>query len=167
MLNPELILSFRHIIDDLDEDAPTYSDRRIQELLMVAGQMVIADADFTTDYSIDVDELIFTPDPTDRDLGRDEAFIQLVLLKAACLLHKSVLRQAAGRAIDVKDGNVAISFKGEYTGRTDIAKNACKEYADTLYAYQIGQFVPSRVILGPMSSDRVMTYRSHSDLDRR
>lgn len=163
----EMTLAFRHFIDDLDEDSPTYSDTRIQELLIVAGQSVIADADFITDYSADVDELIFTPDPTDRDIGRDEAFIQLVLLKAACILHTSSLRQAAGRAIDVKDGNVSISFKGEYTGRSDIAKNACKEYVDTLYAYQIGSFAPSRIILGPLSSDRIMTNFQRGSLDGR
>lgn len=161
----ELVLHMRHMIDDLssDEDTRTYSDDRLQELLIIAAQNVIADVDFTVSYTIDADELSFTPDPTDRDTGRDESFIQLTCLKACCILHRSILRQAAGRAIDIKDGPVSVSFKGEFAGKNTLAQDWCREYQESVLAYQMGSFVPTRVILSPFTSDRVYTSYGRGD----
>lgn len=165
MVYYELIRTMRHYIDDLsdDEDARTYSDSRLHELLIIAAQNVIAEVDFPVDYTIDLDELKFTPDPTDRDTGRDESFIQLTCLKACCILHRSILRQAATRAIDIKDGPVSVSFKGEFAGKSMLAQDWCKEYKEAVLAYQVGNFVPTRVILSPFSSDRVCTNYGRGD----
>lgn len=154
----ELVRTIRHMIDDLgSEDEVTYADDRLEELLIVAGQHVASEVDFATTYTIDVDELTFSPDPTDRDTGRDEDFIRLVCLKAACILHRSILRQAAGRAIDIRDGPVSVSLKGEFAGKSQVAKDFCQEYKDAVFAYQMGDGTPTRAILSPFSSDRVNT----------
>jgi hypothetical protein len=78
----EMVRIVRHLVDDLD--AATYSDSRLEETVLVSAQMVQLQVTFDKTYTVDVDELLLTPDPTAAT--RDNAFINLVCLKTACII---------------------------------------------------------------------------------
>ena len=88
--NVEMPLIVRSWINDLS-DTPTYSDERVQQLIVVAAQYVIKEVDLTVDYTINIVNPDITPDPVlaeDKDLD----FISLTSLKAVCILDQSSLR---------------------------------------------------------------------------
>ena len=59
----ELPLIVRSWINDLS-DTPTYSDERIQQLLVVAAQHVVQQVDLTTKYTVNIINPDLSPDPT-------------------------------------------------------------------------------------------------------
>ena len=75
----------RVVIFDL-ETTPTYSDSRLEEMLIASAHLVTQDIDFSTSYSIDILGQSITPDPTD---STDKEFVNFVVLKAACLADQS------------------------------------------------------------------------------
>jgi len=139
----------RHMIDDLG-DSPKYSDDRLQELILVAAQHVLSELNFAQTYTVDVDELILSPDPTIRSTREDE-FINLTVIKAACILDRAEARRSAGQAIDVSSGSHKISVKGVLQGRISMLdKGWCKVYEDTKLEYQTSNTgIAGAAVLGP------------------
>ena len=83
----EIPLMVRVWINDL-ADSPTYSDDRLQQVIVVAGQYVTREINFDTSYKCDILNLDISPDPS-LSSTRDEVFITFVTLKSACLLDQS------------------------------------------------------------------------------
>ena len=51
-----------------------------------------------------IENFTLSPDPTDRLAGsRNDNFVNLVVLKSACLLSMSELRSAANRSIGIRE----------------------------------------------------------------
>jgi len=150
MWQVEGIIMLRHIIDDLG-DSPTYSDSRLEELFLVAAQLIKFDVNFTNDYTIDVDAGTLSPDPTTST--KDYAFISLVCLKAACILQRADARTSAGQAIDIRDGRSAISLKGVFAGKIAMAKSYCEAYEKAKLEHTLGNLVVGRAIMGPIASE--------------
>lgn len=169
MWQTEMVRLIRHLIDDLDAE-PTYSDDRLQELILVAAQLVNMDVDFDTTYTIDLDNLILSPDPTDRTAGtRDDAFINLVILKAACLIDNAEARTAAAQSITIRDGSSMIGLGGSggiAQSKLAIMKEGwCKHYAAAMDEFvRSGTNTPGAIILGPY---KVEGYYSSYPLDGR
>src|SRR5688572_14708601 len=123
----EIPLMIRHLIDDLGT-SPTYTDDRLEELTIIAAQMINAEVDLYVTYTLDVDNLIFTPDPTVSP--RDEPFINLILLKAACIIDQAEARKAAGQGIAIQDGTSSIDLRSRSASRLTLLKEGwCKNYA--------------------------------------
>src|SRR6187402_3159724 len=96
MWNDEAVLILRYMIDDVD-DPVKYSDDRLEQLIFVAAQFVKKENIFEEDYVINVTNKTITPEPT------DEAFTNLVVLKASCLLVSAGLMKTAKRGISVSE----------------------------------------------------------------
>ena len=135
----EMVRIVRYLINDLSS-TPTYDDARLQEAILVNAQLTQQDIDFPQDYTIDVDELVLSPDPTDRTNGtRDDAFINLVCLKTACMVDQSELRTAAGQSIAIKDGDSSIDLRGNLQGRAEVIKmGMCAAYEKAKVDYECG-----------------------------
>ena len=148
--NTEMVRIVRTLVGDLSS-TPTYDDARLEEAILVNAQLVQMDVDFPNSYTVDVDELLLTPDPTDRSGGtRDDSFINLVCLKTACMITLSELRTAAGQSIAIKDGDSSIDLRGTLQGRVEVIKHSwCKEYENAKLEYVAGNRVPGRAIVGP------------------
>ena len=142
----ELTLIVRHIINDLG-DTPTYDDSRLQELILVAAQFLIQELDFSKSYTVDVDQLKLTPDPTDDP--KDNPFINLTCYKAACILAHNEYRLAAKQAIRIKDGSSSIDFGGVLLGSRDFARDICQIYNEMKFDYESGQSPAGRAVFGP------------------
>ena len=77
----DLVLMLRSLIGDLDETK--YTDERLKQVLVIGAYNVKNDADFSTDYTIDVGTKSISPDPVDTS---DTDFTVLTLYKSSCIL---------------------------------------------------------------------------------
>jgi hypothetical protein len=160
----ELVQIVRHLINDV-ETPYTYSSERLQKVILIAGQYIQEDIDLATVYNIDVDALTLSVDPTEAP--KDNIFINLICLKAGCIIDYATYRTKAQMAgIKVQDGQSSISTVGQADIWKSIAERGlCAEYERAKRDYQLGNFNPGRIIVGPTSHPHVMTsdYESRGD----
>ena len=76
----EMVRIVRHLINDID--AASYADDRLEETILVSAQLVLHEIDFDNTYTVDVDGLSLSPDPTGL-ANKDNAFINLICLKSS------------------------------------------------------------------------------------
>ena len=117
----------RYLIDDVDSSKYKFSDNRIETTLLVAAQLVNLDVDFNNTYTINVETCKLSPDPTET-ATREDAFINLVCLKAACVMVGSQVRSEAANSISIKDGPSAIDLRGVSSTLTVLYKDLCEKY---------------------------------------
>lgn len=163
----ETAIIVRVWINDLS-DSPTYSDERIQQLIMVAAKYVKLETNLETDYIIDIINNTISPDP---NTVNDEIFTGLVALKAACLLDQSTFRtKAATEGIRAALGPASLSVGGSMEGYRDILnKGPCTMYEQLKLDYEIGNTSLFKAILGPFSGnqfDPEYQYGSHKNSNR-
>lgn len=140
----------RYMINDIDPNNQTYSDDRLTELLLVAAQLVNQEVSFNTTYAIDIDQLSLAPDPTIAN-ARDDNFINLVCLKAACILDMAETRTATSQALGIRDGSSSIDLKGSAEARLKfLDKGWCKAYTEAREEYTTsGRIIAGALISGP------------------
>jgi hypothetical protein len=167
--NDTAIVMLRVIISDLGE-TPTYSDSRLEETLIVAAHLVQTDIG-TDNYTINVPALTLSPDPA-LTASRDDAFLNLVVLKSACFIDFATYRTKAvleGVRATLGPANIGISgnLKG-FQVLLESAGSACKLYERMLNNYLFGDGIVVRAILSPFSSPnfdpgiyRDMYYKIH------
>lgn len=138
-------------INDLS-DSPTYSDARLIQLILVAAKYVKIEVNLEYDYSIDLDNLAITPDPTSLN---DENFIAFVALKSACLLDHSTFRtKAANEGIRASLGPASLSVGGNLAGyETILNQGPCSLYEQLKMDYEIGNTSLFKAVLGPFSGN--------------
>jgi len=151
----------RHLINDVDPTAYTFSPSRIETTILVASQLLVMNVDFNNVYTINVEATTLSPDPTD-DGTKDDPFIALSCLRAACIILGSEIRKESGNAISIKDGPSAIDLRGVTTTLSVLYKDLCEKYEQALIEYRAGNSVTGQSILGPYSpaSDFVGRNRS-------
>jgi len=152
----EMVIILRHMIDDVG-DTPTYSDSRLEELILSCALKVKVDVgNFKQVYSFNIQEITLTPDPT-AEATRDDDFIALVTLKAACIIGISELKAAAGKGIRIKEGRTELDFTGTARTRETLVegKNSyCNMYKDALDNFRInGAGGVGKAILGPFAGE--------------
>ena len=156
MWKSEMVRILRYLINDLDV-SPTYSDDRLEETLLVASQFVINDVSFSVTYSVDVDECSLSPDPTSAP--KDNPFINLACLKAACIIDRGVFRDKARQAgILIKSGSEQINTTGMLDGYKHLLdKGYCAVYAEAKKDFLFGGGTVGEAIITPFSSPNVYT----------
>lgn len=127
----------------------TYTDERIQDIIAIAGTLVISDVDFSYTYTIDVSTPSISPDPA---TSSDDDFVALVCLKTACIISQGEHRTASRQAFNVKDGPASIDTrsKAEYLG--GLANNVCEAYEKAKRSFQIGDGSVGKAIVGPYNA---------------
>lgn len=131
--NTEILTMLRHMIDDLDIPY-TYTDDRLQELILITGQQIQQEISFNTVYIISLDNMTIIPDPTGPS-NRDEGFLWLDALKSACTIARSELKKISNSAIYVKDGERTVDMKGALQGKKEAADQFCKDYTDARFRF--------------------------------
>ena len=149
----------RYLIDDIDSSAYKFSDHRIETTLLVAAQLVTLEVDFDNTYTINVEQCKLTPDPTDDT--KDNAFINLVCLKASCVMIGSQIRSEAANSISIKDGPSAIDLRGVASTLTVLYADLCQKYDKAVLDYKAGNSIGGQGILGPYSPGSDYVIRNH------
>ncbi len=145
----EMVTMLRFLINDL-EDSPTYSDTRLRQLMVIAAQIVNQEMTFNNNYTINFGSLLISPDPTVAAY-RDNAFINLCVLKAACLSDETTYRsRALLEGINARLGPGGLTVSGNLNGFMNILKvGPCKSYADLKKQYQFSDLRHIKAIFSP------------------
>jgi len=147
----EIPIIVRTLINDL-ETVPLYSDDRIIQLVTVASQYVIKDANLNVGYAVDIVNQTITPDPSDP-ATRDTDFIGLIALKSSCILDQSTFRtKAALEGIKTALGSANLSVGGHLAGYKMILDQEgapCKLYDQLILDHNIGNATAVSAILSP------------------
>lgn len=150
----EIVRILRNLIGDLT--ATLYTDERLAELIVVAAMFVNKEISLTIEYTINVTTLKICPDPC-SDSIRDESFINLIALKAACILDQCYARQASRQGVAVRDSiGISIDNRGSLSAALALLKDLgyCKAYEDTKLEYELDrQAIAGRAILSPFKTD--------------
>lgn len=152
--NLELPIIVRTLINDW-ADNPTYSDERIIQVLTVAAKYVQFDVVLDHQYEVDVLNNTISPDPTVVN-ERDEIFISLVSLKAACIIDQSTFRtKAAMEGLRASLGPAAFAVGGSLAGWKEILeKGPCALYNDFIEHWDVANASSIKAILSPFSGNK-------------
>lgn len=150
----EMTTIIRYLIYDFS-DTPTYNDTKIQQAIVVAAQMTLQDITFSTVYNISVPSVSISPDPTEGT--KDDAFINLVCLKTACLIDNWELRAKLPTAgISMRSGPESIDTRGVLAAYQYLQQNgACKAFEQAKWEFEVGNMCPGQAILGPFTGENV------------
>lgn len=148
----EIPIIVRTLVNDLG-DQPVYSDDRVLQVIAVAAKYVQFDVVLEHSYSVDVANPNISPDPTE---DRDEIFISLVSLKAACIIDQSTLRtKAASEGIRAALGPASLSVAGNLEGwKMIIDKGPCAAYDELTSHWDVAQATTAVGILSPFSGNK-------------
>ena len=155
----EMTLIVRHLVNDLDSTSYTFTDDRLEESVLVAAQLASLEIDFENTYTIDVDSVNLTPDPTAGG-NKDDSFINLVCLKTARLLIGSELKTHSLNAISLRDGPSALDLRGIVAGLKILFDDITKRYEEAVTQYKLNGVV-GQAILGPYSPGSDAVARTH------
>jgi hypothetical protein len=146
MWKTEMVTILRYLIDDTNFSDPTYPDARLEQMLLVAGQLVSTEVAFQATYSINVEKCTISPDPTSDP--KDSGFINLSCLKAALVIVQNEYKTKSNSAIRIVDGPssmdmtmVAQNLKGLYEKLLEDYENYKVNYATS--NSQVGQAILS------------------------
>tara|TARA_A100001015_G_scaffold239514_1_gene272829 strand:+ start:150 stop:695 length:546 start_codon:yes stop_codon:yes gene_type:complete len=142
----EMITLFRYVINDVDE-AQEFTDNRLGNLLLSAAHLTLGVVDFPRDYNVDIPSSGITPDPTTG--VRDNNFINLVILKASCLLAAGEYRSASNKGIVIRDGPSSVDARGLIMAKKEIMNDACQKYSEAELAFRLGNSNVGEAIIGP------------------
>lgn len=147
----EMVRILRFMIGDVD--ATSYSDSRLEETLLVSAQLQ-ADIDYQQDYTIDVDSLALTPDPTSSN-PKDNWFITIVCTKAAAIILHSEAKTLAAQAYRIKDGPSSIDVSSVYQAIKKMADDMNDKLALAIMQYKAGDSVGAQAILTPYTQEYI------------
>jgi hypothetical protein len=145
----EAIQTLRILINDLGEEA-TYTDGRLEQVLLVAAKMVKSEFVLATTYTISVSEVSISPDPIDE---LDDAFMNFMVLKAACIIDQSTFRtKALAAGIVAKCGPAMLDTVGHLDGFKQLLEiGPCASYEALKLQWTFGGGMTNvfRAILSP------------------
>lgn len=116
----------------------TNTDASLKQVLIVSAQTVLTELTFTYAYITDINNQTILPDPTDN-ASRDNSFINLTTLKAACIIDRGAAGIAAKGALIVRDNGSFVDFTGKSRSLTALLdKGWCAAYTEAKFQYQSG-----------------------------
>ncbi len=150
-INNSITLMLRAVLADLDDENETYTDERLEQLIAVAAKFV--NQDLETSYVVNITSPDITPDPVTNN---DDLFVNLVVIKSACLIDHGNLRiKAALAGLEAVAGPARLKVGGDNFAsfRTLVEVGACAMYKTLLQDYKLGSGVICHGILSPFISN--------------
>ena len=147
----ETIPMLRILINDMSF-SPAYSDERLEQTLVVAAKLVEQEFDFNTDYTITIEDPSISPDPVDED---DRSFVNMMVLKAACLADQSTYRnKAVMEGVKAALGPASLTVAGNLAGfKTLLEKGPCASFEEMKDVLIWGNTNVVRAVLSPFAGN--------------
>jgi hypothetical protein len=142
----EMVRIVRFLVNDLD--AASYTDDRLEETILVAAQLLYCTMDFDNTYTIDVDSLSLTPDPTLID-PKDNWFINLVCVKTSCIILGSETKTLAAQSYRITDGPATIDIQGAYKSTKEMYDSCSLKLEKMIVDYRCGNSIAGQAVLTP------------------
>lgn len=160
----EMTTIVRTLISDVDSSDYSYSNDRLETTILVAAQIVLTEIDFENRYTVDVEQCYLSPDPTDPTTGlttanKDDAFINLVSLKASCIIMGSEMKTQSLNAVRVSDGPSSIDYTAVAANIKYLYEYSCNAYEEYKFNYAAGNNAVGKAILSPYSPGSQVIYR--------
>ena len=147
----EIVQMLRVVINDLDTPE-TYSNSRLEQLISVSARFVVGEVDLDRTYTITIDAVtpVIDPDPTTLSTA-DVIFIDLITLKAACLMDTNTFRaQALVAGIKARCGPAVIETLGRSKAFKELIEvGPCAAYTQLKKEYEFGTSMTQKAILSP------------------
>lgn len=149
-IDSHIVIMLRTLINDLDSSNYTYTDDRLEQTIAVAAMYVNKDLD--KNYIIDVNGPEITPNPYEQG---DDSFVNLVVLKAACIIDQGTFRtKAAVAGLMAKCGPATLQTLQHLDGFKELLTlGPCGAYQAALTDYKLGSGDLCHIILSPFISD--------------
>ena len=147
--NTSLIM-LRTMLNDAGCDSVRYTPQRLDDLLITSAYLLPLDINFKNTYVVDVELRTITPDPIQQTDG--DEFINLLVLKAACLTDEGNFRTAAlaqGVTARIGPASLQTSSYGQYLGLL-LYEGPCKAYTKLGEEYNMS-YDGSKIIRAVMS----------------
>jgi hypothetical protein len=147
--NTSLIM-LRTMLNDAGCDSVRYTPQRLDDLLITSAYLLPIEVNFKNDYVVDVELRTVTPNPIDQEDG--DEFINLLVLKAACMADEGNFRTAAlaqGVTARIGPASLQTSSYGQYLG-TLLNEGPCKAYTTLVELYNMS-YDGSKIIRAVMS----------------
>jgi len=144
----EMTTIVRHLIDDTDESSPTFTNSRLETSILVSAQLMNNEVNFGKVYTISVDGCSLSPDPTVDT--KDNAFINLVSLRAGCIIVSSEIKTAGANLISMSDGPSSINMTATLNGLKIVYEDIKERYETAKLQYQAGGNI-GEAVLSPYS----------------
>ena len=141
----DMVLIVRAIINDMDIPY-TYSDSKLEQLIVTSAQLLKREVDFEYTYTIDIEAVSISPDPLSSS---DDGFINIVSLKTACLVLGGEVKVAAANNFKVTDGGATIDSSVGYYAKKGLYDQLCEDLANAKIAYVMGNVNTIKAILTP------------------
>lgn len=154
--NSQMVIILRDMIFDTDPSAYTYTSGRLEQVLINAAYWVYTNLDFSQTYTIDVENIDISPDPTEDPVDYD--FVTLTCLRATCLVLGSEMKTNAMRAVRVTDGPSTIDMTAVSQNMKPLYDQAVKNFDQAKLAYQVGENNVGKSVLSPYGTDMIMPY---------
>jgi hypothetical protein len=142
----EIVRIVRFLINDLDSSS--YADDRLEETILVAAQLLLDSMDFNNTYTVDVDTLVLSPDPTQTS-PKDNFFINILALKTACIVLGSEAKTLAAQSYRIKDGPSSIDVSAAYQGTKQLYSEMCDKLNKMIFDYRAGNSIAGQSVLTP------------------
>jgi len=155
----EMTLIVRHLVNDLDSTSYTFTDSRLEEAVLVSAQLASLEIDFENTYTVDVDSVSLSPDPT-ASTNKDDSFINLVSLKTAHMLLGSEIKTHSLNAISLRDGPSSLNLTGIVSGLKILFDDITARFEEAKMQYKLNGVV-GQAILGPYSPGSDAVARTH------
>lgn len=139
----KMTLLVRALINDLTEPY-TYADSKLEQLIIACAQLIKKEIDFDYTYTINITEQTISPDPSS-----DDAFLNLVSMKTACLVLAGEVKTFAGSSMRVSDAGASIDLSDAYKNTKDLYDQLCKDFEKAKIAHALGNVSGIKAILTP------------------
>jgi hypothetical protein len=158
----EAIPLLRTLLSDAGCGTSTYTETRLEELLLASAHMIIQDITFDTTYTVSISSATITPDPAD-----DTEFINFMVLKAACFSDEGVFRQRALAAgIEARCGPAVLKTTQHIAGfQTLLTEGPCKTYDEMKFDFEFGKTDHIKAILSPFAGNDFDPYYQRDYVD--
>jgi hypothetical protein len=141
----EITRMVRFLVNDLD--ATSYTDDRLEETILVSAQLLLDNIDFAQTYTVDVDSLVLSPDPTVDP--KDNFFINTVAVKTACIILGSEAKTLAAQSYRIKDASSSIDISAAYQSVHQLYKEMCDKLDKMIIDYKAGNSIAGQAVLTP------------------
>lgn len=143
----------RYLVGDSGET--TYTDSQIQKNILIAARIVTSEISFDTDYTISVANTTLSPDPTELNTDESNGFINLVSLKASCMILFSEYQIYSKQSVKIVDGPSSIDGTSVAKNLLMLSQDRCAEYSSYKIQYSMSSMNCGTAILTPTTYDYV------------
>ena len=136
----------RVYLGDLDPTY-TYSDDRLEQVIIASAGMLLTEAEFNYDYTTNILTREIIPDPVESN---DTDFINFMVLKAACIIDRGEAKTAVKVGVMAKEMNSQFDTRDRAKLGVELLKqNWCKVYEKARLDYMSGQGAAGVAVLSP------------------